>query len=221
MKTLVTISLFIFWAVVTAILTAGLVFYQKPQTVSTPNNISASQSQQNQEVNPTTVIGGNLSFGENLSLSPEEVAKHNSAADCWVVIQDKVYDVSSYINLHPGNPEAIIPYCGKEATTAFETKNKNKPHSREAWNLLSDYYIGDLNQQLTSQNLQERSQKIQSSDLNLLTEKIMEEFPGGKIKKVKPKKGGIYEIKLIYNGVSYEVKIDSSGNILKIKTEED
>jgi cytochrome b involved in lipid metabolism len=209
MKKLVAISLFIFWAVVTAILTAGLVFYQKQQPAASPNNSLTTQNSKNQATNLNKVSG------ENLTLTIEEVAKHNSVADCWLIIQDKVYDVSSYINFHPGNPETIIPYCGKEATTAFETKNKNKPHSQEAWNLLRNYYIGDLNQPLTNQNLKESSQKIQSSGLNLLTEKIFKESPGGEIKKVKPKKDGGYDVDLIYNGVIYKIKVDSTLNIIK------
>jgi len=49
----------------------------------------------------------------------------------------------------------------------------------------------------------------------LLTEKILKEFPGGEIKKVKPKKDGGYDIDLIYNGVIYKIKADSTGNIIK------
>jgi len=88
----------------------------------------------------------NISAKTGFALS--EVAKHNNVSDCWLIIDSKVYDVSSYINFHPGNPETIIPYCGKDATKAFKTKDKiiPKTHSQKAWNLLSDYYIGDLNQ---------------------------------------------------------------------------
>lgn len=208
-KKLVTISLFLFWALVTAILTAGLVFYQKQQLeVKTINGLK-NQGSNNQITDSNKTVDGNL------TLTLEEVAKHNTPSDCWLIIQNKVYAVSSYINLHPGNPETIIPYCGKNATTAFETKNKNKPHSQEAWSLLSNYYIGDLNQQFTSQSLQESSQKIQISGVNLLTEKILKEFPGGQINKVKPSKDGIYDIELKYNGINYKIKTDSNGNIIK------
>ncbi|MBI5072038.1 hypothetical protein HZB93_04105 [Candidatus Falkowbacteria bacterium] len=49
----------------------------------------------------------------------------------------------------------------------------------------------------------------------MLTEKILKEFPGGEIKKVKPKQDGSYDIDLMYNGVSYKIKTDSTGNIVK------
>lgn len=210
MKKLVAISLFIFWAVVTAVLTTGLVFYQKQQSTS---NLGSNLI--TQDKNQPTDLNKNISG--NLILISEEVAKHNSITDCWLIIQNKVYDVSSYVNFHPGLAETIIPYCGKEASKAFETKNKNKPHSQEAWNLLNDYYLGDLNQKTTKQNLQKNSQKIQNSGVNLLTDKILKEFPDAKITKIKPKKNGTYKINLIYNGVNFEIKIDSAGNIIKKK----
>ena len=36
-----------------------------------------------------------------------------------MAIDDKVYDVTKYINEHPGGKEAIIRYIGKDATKAF------------------------------------------------------------------------------------------------------
>lgn len=84
------------------------------------------------------------------NFSPSDVSKHNSASDCWLIIAGKVYDVSKYLdyNLHPGDSSAIAPYCGKDASNAFDTKGRNRPqpHSSNARNILSDYYIGSLSQ---------------------------------------------------------------------------
>ncbi|OGI15394.1 hypothetical protein A3K63_05705 [Candidatus Micrarchaeota archaeon RBG_16_49_10] len=81
-------------------------------------------------------------------LSAEETAKHGSQDDCWLIIGGKVYDVTSFISLHPGGAGEIIFYCGKEATNAFNTKNQGSPHSSNAQAMLGDYYIGDLNQKV-------------------------------------------------------------------------
>ena len=82
--------------------------------------------------------------------SSSEVAKHNKLSDCWFIIGGKVYDITEYIKSysHPGDNETMTPYCGKEATNAFETKDKSKPkdHSGEAYDALGDYYVGDLAQ---------------------------------------------------------------------------
>ncbi|CAK9436847.1 uncharacterized protein LODBEIA_P13690 [Lodderomyces beijingensis] len=53
-------------------------------------------------------------------LSLEEVAKHNKKDDCWVIIHDKAYDLSDFLDEHPGGPAIILKYAGKDATTAFD-----------------------------------------------------------------------------------------------------
>jgi cytochrome b involved in lipid metabolism len=80
----------------------------------------------------------------NFSLS--EVANHNTVSDCWLIIKGKVYDVTDYIDKHPGG-KGLSSFCGKDASDAFATKgNKNKPHSQEAEEILSTLFIGELGQ---------------------------------------------------------------------------
>jgi cytochrome b involved in lipid metabolism len=80
------------------------------------------------------------------TISAQEVAMHNSPDDCWIIISNKVYDVSSYVKLHPGGASAIMPYCGEEATRAFETKDlsRGEDHSGFAYSHLDSLYVGDL-----------------------------------------------------------------------------
>lgn len=46
-------------------------------------------------------------------LSLEEIAKHGKRDDAWIIIDNKVYDVTSVLSWHPGGAEAIMPYAGK------------------------------------------------------------------------------------------------------------
>lgn len=46
----------------------------------------------------------------------DEVAKHNSRDDCYVILYNKVYDLTEFIPEHPGGPQIIIKYAGKDAT---------------------------------------------------------------------------------------------------------
>ena len=36
--------------------------------------------------------------------------------DCWIIIKDKVYDISKFINIHPAGKGVIKPFMGKDAT---------------------------------------------------------------------------------------------------------
>ena len=74
----------------------------------------------------------------------EEVARHASADDCWMSIDGKVYDLTAYLPDHPSRPGIILPWCGKEASKAYRTKTKGRPHSPEAEQLLATYQIGLL-----------------------------------------------------------------------------
>ena len=49
----------------------------------------------------------------------EQVAEHNTAADCWIVVGDRVFDVTRWLERHPGRPAPILALAGKDATAAF------------------------------------------------------------------------------------------------------
>jgi cytochrome b involved in lipid metabolism len=68
-----------------------------------------------------------------------EVAEHNKAEDCWIVINGKVYNVSPYLSEHPGGPEIILDQAGKDASEDFEDTG----HSPEARATLKKFYVGD------------------------------------------------------------------------------
>ena len=80
-----------------------------------------------------------------LGISMEELAKHNSRDDCWIAIDGKVYDITSFIYQHPGG-DAILKGCGKDATQLYRTRpmGSGTPHSEDANQRLSQYYVGDL-----------------------------------------------------------------------------
>lgn len=60
-------------------------------------------------------------------LDGKEVAKHkcvipilcwfgSSRESCWVIIKGEVYDVTDFLDDHPGGPDIILKYGGKDAT---------------------------------------------------------------------------------------------------------
>ena len=70
-----------------------------------------------------------------------QVKANNSAKSCWAVIDDYVYDLTKWINSHPGGPGAIVSLCGTDATASFKAQHQNqaKPAVR-----LDSYKLGPL-----------------------------------------------------------------------------
>lgn len=53
--------------------------------------------------------------------TPTQVREHDSVSDCWTIIEGNVYDLTSYIDRHPGGTE-IERACGKDASELFTTR---------------------------------------------------------------------------------------------------
>merc|ERR1719343_856571 len=76
----------------------------------------------------------------------DEVADHNTEDDCWMVIGSdatggpKVYDVTSYLDDHPGGAEVMLDVGGQDADEFFEDIG----HSSDAREELKKYFIGHL-----------------------------------------------------------------------------
>ncbi|SGZ48492.1 CIC11C00000001079 [Sungouiella intermedia] len=70
----------------------------------------------------------------------EEVQKHNTTDDLWIVYNGRVYDVTSYLDEHPGGEEVIADVAGTDATEAFNDIG----HSDDAHEILEGLLIGKL-----------------------------------------------------------------------------
>ncbi|KAJ6575256.1 FMN-dependent dehydrogenase-domain-containing protein [Mycena capillaripes] len=73
--------------------------------------------------------------------SLEQVAAHNSPTDCWVIIKNSVYDVTDFLQEHPGGAKIILKYAGRDATSAYEPIHP--PDALEK-NLPSSKHLGPL-----------------------------------------------------------------------------
>ena len=75
-----------------------------------------------------------------------DVKSHNTEKDCWLVIGNhtnggpKVYDVTAYLDDHPGGSEILLDVAGQDADDHFEDIG----HSKDARAQLEKYKIGTL-----------------------------------------------------------------------------
>jgi len=70
----------------------------------------------------------------------EEVVKHSKRSDLWIIIHGKVYNVTPFLEEHPGGPEVLENHGGHDATQDFE----DVFHSPKARELMQKYVIGSL-----------------------------------------------------------------------------
>ncbi|KAI0079838.1 hypothetical protein K474DRAFT_1658665 [Panus rudis PR-1116 ss-1] len=54
------------------------------------------------------------------TISGAEVAKHNSRESCWIIVHGYVYDVTDFLDEHPGGSKIILKYAGKDATAEYD-----------------------------------------------------------------------------------------------------
>ncbi|KAJ3683385.1 hypothetical protein LUZ60_013612 [Juncus effusus] len=69
----------------------------------------------------------------------EEISKHNTRTDCWITVKDKVYDVTPYVEEHPGG-DAILNNAGRDSTEGFY----GPQHATRVFDMVDEFYIGDL-----------------------------------------------------------------------------
>ena len=70
-----------------------------------------------------------------------QVKANKSAAKCWSVINGDVYDLTAWINAHPGGAGAILSLCGTDGTQDFDAmhRSQGRPIS-----VLGNYLLGPL-----------------------------------------------------------------------------
>ncbi|KAL6450656.1 Cytochrome b5 [Candida maltosa Xu316] len=70
----------------------------------------------------------------------EDVKKHDKPDDFWMIIYNKVYDLTNFSKVHPGGVEVLFDCGGSDGSEAFEDVG----HSDYAYQMLKPYLIGEL-----------------------------------------------------------------------------
>lgn len=125
------------------------------KTKETPNSPGHTLKKEINELN--SPIKSQIEWTQLVSMSPshklkkykinlknrftiEDIEKHNTENDCWIVVKNEVYDISKYLNYHPGGKKILMNFAGKDATEGF-----NKFHSYiNIDRILGSYHVGSI-----------------------------------------------------------------------------
>jgi cytochrome b involved in lipid metabolism len=107
--------------------------------------LNKSGSYSNNTKAPANV--NNIAVGEpnpsvpTKSYTLADVSTHKDASSCWTAINGNVYDVTSWIDQHPGGRQAILSICGTDGSSAFDGQHggQKRPESE-----LANFIIGKL-----------------------------------------------------------------------------
>ena len=102
-----------------------------PTPAATPS-ISAS---------PTPTPSPSVSSTPEAGITRAQVEMRNSKTACWSIIDEKVYDLTRWIDSHPGGPSYIQFICGKDGTNSFKAQHSGRPNPTAR---LADFLLGPL-----------------------------------------------------------------------------
>jgi len=103
-----------------------------PSPTPTPTTDSTPTQTPSKSATPTAANSG---------YTLAQVKANNSRQSCWTIIDNYVYDLTRWINSHPGGASAILSLCGVDGSAAFNSQHENqsKPAVR-----LDSYKLGPL-----------------------------------------------------------------------------
>lgn len=71
------------------------------------------------------------------------VSKHNTRKDCWVILKDNVYDVTDFLDSHPGGDDLILEHAGGPVDDIMADGDSHE-HSKAAYGMMEEFRIGRM-----------------------------------------------------------------------------
>lgn len=138
------------FAIIIAILAVGGGWYYynftqyAPKTyVKSVNEITKTET--GSATTTPTNVAVNTVTGETTKIIPlyalTDISSHNNTDSCYSAISGSVYDLTMFVNIHPGGKSAILSICGKDGTDAFMNQHRG---GSKFMKILTRYKIGNL-----------------------------------------------------------------------------
>ncbi|KAL1872840.1 fatty acid alpha-hydroxylase [Paecilomyces lecythidis] len=86
------------------------------------------------------------------TFTPAEVASHNTEKSCYVTLGSKVYDVTSFVDDHPGGGDLILEYAGKDVTEIMADVVSHQ-HTDSAYEILDECHVGFVSADSTAKSM--------------------------------------------------------------------
>ena len=103
------------------------------QPVSTPQKSVVAQ--------PPKQTTTTITSSDPKTFTLAQVAAHNTESDCYSAIDGKVYDLTAWINKHPGGDRNILRICGIDGSAAFDGQHGGESRPER---ILAGFEIGTL-----------------------------------------------------------------------------
>ena len=88
-----------------------------------------------------------------------QISLHNKPDDTWIIIDNKVLDVTKFLKEHPGGEQTILDWAGKDGTVAFDEVG----HSQDAWDMIDEYVVGVVDEAEQTKSSKKSKDKKSSS----------------------------------------------------------
>ncbi len=81
---------------------------------------------------------------QELSKTVFDISEYNNIDNCRVVFQNKVFDITKWLNKHPGTAGQILPYCGSEEFEKAFLKRHGQKAEQFFSNAMAKGYIVEI-----------------------------------------------------------------------------
>lgn len=135
--------------VATAVASAALTFIvgHSGAAATWEDRIAATVTQPLAPDSPPADGSGKSPSSGKVDLVASEISKHSIAKDCWSIVNGNVYNLTTYVQSHPGGAGVIKNICGRDGSGAFKNQHgsSSKPN-----NVLSAFLLGSVGSQISS-----------------------------------------------------------------------
>ena len=133
---IVYVALSVFSAGIYAAIVLGVNLYEKKTACHKPNDVVKKIEYRSFEPLETTLA----QEVRERQITQKELAQHNTSKDIWIAIAGLVFNVTKFLEDHPGGDDILLVLAGRDATHDFS----NIGHSPEAHKQAMKYCIGYL-----------------------------------------------------------------------------